>query len=237
MDPSHVAPANFYATPELAAHYDAEFVGRPHLPFDLALARTLGAERVADVGDGTGLLCSIVVAQGHEVIGVEAQGTMLDLARRQPHAAMVTWVQGTAEQLPPVWADLVVMTGHVAQYFLDDRAWQRVLSQCRSALRPGGHVAFEIRNAALESWRDDPRDPAVPVVGRRGPRADGIRAGRRADLGRLGPRAGHRGVTGVDRARPAGGRLNGACCRWVSARRGLPARRARRGCRRHPWGG
>ena len=159
------APGTFYAVPELAASYDAEFEGRPDLPFYVRLARRLGARRVADVGAGTGLLCSLLAGQGHEVVGVEPEETMLEIARRQPNASQVRLVHGTAKALPSQWADLVVMTGHVAQYFLDDEAWLAVLVESRRALRPGGHVAFEIRNAALEEWRRWPNPEPVPAMG------------------------------------------------------------------------
>ncbi len=45
------------------------------------------------------------------------------------------------------------MAGHVAQYFLDDTAWRDLLAAIRRALRPGGHLAFEVRNQAMEGWR------------------------------------------------------------------------------------
>jgi SAM-dependent methyltransferase len=160
------APGSFYATPELAEHYDAEFVGRPDLPFYLALAQRLGARRVADIGAGTGLLCSLLVGQGHEVVGVEPEATMLELARRQPHASEVTWVHGTAQELPAGWADLVLMTGHVAQYFLDDAAWRAVLGSARRALLAGGHLAFETRNPAREEWRTWSSEEPRAAMGR-----------------------------------------------------------------------
>ena len=165
MEPSIGVPGSFYATPELAAYYDAEFAGRPDLPFYLRLARRLAARRVADVGAGTGLLCSLLAGQGHEVIGVEPEEAMLEIAGRQPNGSQVRWVHATAEALPSQCADLVVMTGHVAQYFLTDEAWRAVLAEGRRALRPGGHVAFEIRNAALEEWRQWAHAEPVPAMG------------------------------------------------------------------------
>jgi SAM-dependent methyltransferase len=153
---------NFYATPELAQHYDADCEGRTDFPFYLALARRLATERVVDIGAGTGLLGSLLAAQGHEVIGVEPQVTMLELARAQPNADKVHWIHGTATDLPSDWADLVIMTGHVAQYFPDDDAWRQVLAAARRSLRAGGRLAFEIRNAALEEWRSWQTDGLVP---------------------------------------------------------------------------
>ena len=147
-------PANYYATPELAATYDEDCAGRRDFAFYIGLAGELGARRVADIGAGTGLLCSLLAGEGHDVIGVEPERTMLSLAAAQQHADSVSWIQGTAEKLPANCADLVLMTGHVAQYFLDDAAWAGVLAHAERALRTGGHVAFEIRNQAAEAWRE-----------------------------------------------------------------------------------
>ncbi|MCC3291343.1 bifunctional 2-polyprenyl-6-hydroxyphenol methylase/3-demethylubiquinol 3-O-methyltransferase UbiG [Arthrobacter sp. zg-Y1110] len=88
MTPSE--PGNYYAVPELAAAYDADTEARQDLPFYLALAAELGARRVADIGSGTGLLCSLLAGQGYEVTGVEPEETMLSLADTQPHADAVT---------------------------------------------------------------------------------------------------------------------------------------------------
>ena len=161
---------NYYATQQLAAHYEADHACRPDIPFYLALARELQAQVVADIGAGTGLLCSRLMEQGHQAIGVEPQATMLSLAQSQPHASDITWIQGTAVDLEDECANLILMTGHVAQYFLDQSAWVDVLLQARRALRPGGHVAFEIRNAAVEEWRgwadEAPRDTGWGTVRR-----------------------------------------------------------------------
>lgn len=144
---------NFYATPELAAHYDEDQGDRKDFSFYLSLAQALHAHRVVDIGCGTGLLCSQLAGAGREVLGADPQLTMLDLARRQPNATAVRWTHGTADDVPTGWADLVLMTGHVAQYFLDDDAWRHVLAEAHRSLKPGGHLAFEIRNDTVEAWR------------------------------------------------------------------------------------
>lgn len=121
--------------------------------FYIDLADELMAQRVADIGAGTGLLCSLLAGEGHTVIGVEPEQTMLSLAAAQKNAASVSWLHGTAKSLPASCADLVLMSGHVAQYFLDDASWADVLAHAKRALRPGGHVAYEIRNPAVEAWK------------------------------------------------------------------------------------
>lgn len=146
-------PRNYYGTAELAVGYDDDCAGRQDLDFYLALARRLGPRTIADIGSGTGLLANTLVQNGFDVTAVEPQLTMLRLAGRQPHAEQILWLHGTAETLAPGCVDLTLMTGHVAQYFLDDEAWLAVLLHIRRALRPGGHLAFEVRNPAAENWR------------------------------------------------------------------------------------
>ncbi|MGE8470353.1 MAG: class I SAM-dependent methyltransferase, partial [Paraburkholderia hospita] len=70
--------------------------------------------------------------------------------------------------------DLAVMTGHVAQVFLDDASFDATLAALRSTLRPGGWLAFESRNPSVSPWAawtpelsrrviDDPRYGAVEI--------------------------------------------------------------------------
>ena len=66
------------------------------------------------------------VRRGYHVVGVEPAEATLDVARRRPGGDGVTWVHGRANDVPSSVADLVVMTGQVAQYFIDDD-WTRVL--------------------------------------------------------------------------------------------------------------
>jgi len=144
---------NYYETADLAATYDDDCAGRRDLDFYLALARRLSPHTTVDIGSGTGILASMLAEACFDVIAVEPQTTMLKIAGRQPHANQVTWLHGNAADLSPRCADLVLMTGHVAQYFLDDTAWRDLLAAIRRALRPGGHLAFEVRNQAMEGWR------------------------------------------------------------------------------------
>ena len=75
MQPAAGGHANYYATPELAAHYDADNADRDDFRFYLRLARDLASARVIDLGCGTGLLSSQLASYGHQVIGVEPQLT------------------------------------------------------------------------------------------------------------------------------------------------------------------
>lgn len=142
-----------YTDPRLAAIYDVENAARHDIDFYLDLAAELGAERVADLGCGTGVLACDLAAQGYQVTGVDPAAAMLDLARSRQGAQRVAWVEGTADDLATEAHDLVVMTGHVAQVFLEHQEWRDVLGEIHRALRSGGWLAFESLNPVAEPWR------------------------------------------------------------------------------------
>jgi SAM-dependent methyltransferase len=77
---------------------------------------------------------------------------MLAVARRHPGAERLQWVEGDAHALGTLNADLVVMTGNVAQVFLEDAEWRATLAAIHAALRPGGYLAFESRNPDDRAW-------------------------------------------------------------------------------------
>lgn len=139
--------------PAMVATYDAENAGRPDETFYLALAARLRAERVTDLGCGTGTLTVALAAAGHTATGIDPAGAMLDIARARPGAQQVHWIEGTAADAADDDADLVIMNGHVAQYFLTETAWTEALANIRRTLRPGGHLAFESRNPAARGWQ------------------------------------------------------------------------------------
>lgn len=160
-----------YSQPRLAALYDGENPGRWDRDLYLALAVELGAGDVVDLGCGTGLLAVDLAGRGMRVTGVDPAAAMLDLARRRPGAQRVTWRHGEAADLPDAGADLVVMSGHVAQLFEADEEWQQALGHVRRALRRGGHLAFETRDPAARAWRGWTREATHEVL----PHPDGGR--------------------------------------------------------------
>ncbi len=137
-------------TPALAAVYDVECAGRHDHDFYLELAAAIGAGSVVDVGCGTGVFAGDLADRGHRVIGVDPAAAMLDIARRRCAHDTIEWIHGHAADVASGVADLVVMMGHVAQYFIDDEDWKEVLRQSRRILRPGGRLAFETRNPTID---------------------------------------------------------------------------------------
>lgn len=145
-----------YDNSKAAGKYDQENAGREDFEFYLRLAEELsqGSSRFAvlDIGCGTGALGVDFAAAGYTVTGVDPAEAMLEVARTRPGGEDVTWIHGYAHDVPSGFADLVVMTGHVAQYFTTDTAWDEVLSHAHRALRPGGTIAFESRNPGNRAW-------------------------------------------------------------------------------------
>jgi SAM-dependent methyltransferase len=160
-----------FEEPRLAQIYDAIDGDRSDLDVYAALVEELGAHVVVDVGCGTGTFACMLAAEGRKVIGIDPAAASLDVARRKPAGARVRWLEGEATGLPRVGADLVTMTGNVAQVFLTDTEWMSVLVAARRALRPDGHLVFEVRDPARRAWLHwtrtaSARQVVIPDVGR-----------------------------------------------------------------------
>ncbi len=164
-----------FSDPRLVAIYDTVNPIGEYKAFYLELAAKLAGERatlsIIDLGCGSGLLTCELAKQGHHLIGVEPSEAMLGLARKratnelaEPLAvdstcgslsrsiSPVKWLHGGAQNLGAFEADLAVMTGHVAQFFLEDESWQQALRSIHGALKPGGHLAFECRNPLVQPF-------------------------------------------------------------------------------------
>jgi SAM-dependent methyltransferase len=161
-----------FAHPRLAPVYDAFDGGRDDLAAYLSIAGELGADRVLDVGCGTGCLAVLLAESGRTVVGVDPAEASLEVARAKDATGRITWVQGDATSVPALGADLAVMTGNVAQVFLTDAAWGQALAAIHAALRPGGYLVFETRRPDQRAWEDwaagpdaDPATLEVPGTG------------------------------------------------------------------------
>lgn len=89
---------------------------------------------------------------------------MVDIARQAAYGDRVQWICGDAGRLGTPDADLAIMTGHVAQYFVTDESWHEALAALRAAVRPGGRLAFESRNPGAREWEGWTREARRSVV-------------------------------------------------------------------------
>lgn len=120
---------------------------------------------IVDLGCGTGILTVTLTCLDRSVTGIDPAPAMLDRARNRPGGDKVTWVQGTAEQITPGSADMVVMSGNVAMHILHEQ-WQTSLENIAQGLRPGGILVFDSRNPearAWEEWNDELGERDTPV--------------------------------------------------------------------------
>lgn len=153
-----------FSDPRLVALYDLLNALGADSDFFCNKAAELHAATIIDLGCGTGLLTCELARRGHKMIGIEPAKGMLDIARSKPFSDQVTWVEGGAEKMAGLKADLVIMTSHVAQFFLEDKDWVAVLTSAHSALNPGGHIMFDARNPNAKPWEKWTREASTKKV-------------------------------------------------------------------------
>jgi SAM-dependent methyltransferase len=147
-------PDAIFAHPRLAPVYDAFDGERGDLAAYVSIAAELGADRVLDIGCGTGCLALLLAEDGRTVVGVDPAWASLEVAKSKDKTGTITWIHGDATKAPTFNADLAVMTGNVAQVFLTDDDWKQAVGAIRAALRPGGYLAFETRRPERRAWEE-----------------------------------------------------------------------------------
>ncbi len=168
-----------YSDAALVDFYDLVNTGDIELRRCLALAGD--ARSVLDLGCGTGQLAAALV-DGRTVVGVDPAGAMLDVARRRPRGDKVEWIEADARtfRLGRKF-DLIILTGHVFQVFLDKEDQLAVLETIAAHLDPGGHFLFDSRNPLAEAWREWTPERSEEVV--RHPRFGKVKGWHHARMG------------------------------------------------------
>ncbi len=149
--------------PRLAALYDDLDPVRGDLQTYVDLVAELGAQRVLDVGCGTGRLALMLAAAGCDVIGVDPAAASLAVARAKPNADRVRWIDGDASTVSVTDRDVALLTGNTAQAISDSGRWARTLQAIHACLRPSGHLAFETRDPAARAWEQWTRATSLRV--------------------------------------------------------------------------
>ncbi len=153
-----------FSEPDLAALYDLFCPWEPRGDFSFYLPLVMSAGAVLDVGCGTGALLRGAREDGHtgRLCGLDPAEAMLDVARARTDVA---WILGDPASFgrPEVF-DLVVMTGHAFQVFIEDDQLRESLAAIRSVLAEDGRFAFETRNPPARAWECWTPENAVEVV-------------------------------------------------------------------------
>jgi SAM-dependent methyltransferase len=126
------------------AAYDRRFQDLEAAGMDMhgeaALVASYRPTSVLDAGCGTGRVAIELSRRGHDVVGVDFDGAMLDSARaKAPH---LTWVQGDLADPDLDFGrtfDLVVMAGNVL-IFVEPGTEGQVMDNAFRWLRPGGYL-------------------------------------------------------------------------------------------------
>lgn len=145
--------------PRIVALYDGDNPPDADHTFVMRMAERVGAERILDLGCGTGALTVALATGDREVVGIDPSAAMIAFARDRDGSERVRWIRGDHHQIPNMAFDLVIMTGNVAQH-IPDSAGSDTLTSVARVLGQGGQLVFDSRNPmarAWESWSDDTR--------------------------------------------------------------------------------
>ncbi len=137
-----------YADPGLAQFYD--FGLRPRIEFSFCMELAPAGCTVLDLGCGTGELAAKLATEpkrSRRVVGVDPAESMLDIARRRPGGDRVEWICADARTVRlPDRFDLILLTGHTFQVFLNDNDQVAVLRTIAAHLKPDGRFVLDSRN-------------------------------------------------------------------------------------------
>jgi SAM-dependent methyltransferase len=124
----------------------------------------MASESVLDVGCGTGTLLIKAREAGHggRLVGLDPAKAMLDVAAS--HRTDIEWIHGNLSTVRfDREFDLIVMTGHAFQVFVEDDHIRQTLDAVHAAVTDGGHFAFETRNPLVRAWEKWVPENAIEV--------------------------------------------------------------------------
>jgi ubiquinone/menaquinone biosynthesis C-methylase UbiE len=142
-----------FNNPRLAKIYDSFNALTDDETFWLKKIESLHVTNISDLGCGTGLLTCKLAGFGYNITGIDPASSMLEVAKNKLYADKVKWRKGSSEQLEKNSNDLVVMTSHVAQFFVKNYEWNKSLKDIYDSLKPGAYLLFDSKNPLLKPWK------------------------------------------------------------------------------------
>lgn len=155
-------PSSLYSEQDLAEFYDGG--GTPRSDFQYCRSLADGKGSVLDLGCGTGAFAASL-SNVPRIVGVDPAPGMLSIAKTRDGGDRVTWIQADAGsvQLNETF-DLVVLTGHTFQVFLNEDQQLSVLKTIAAHLRPGGVFVFDTRNPSYPGRKERTKEETLHVV-------------------------------------------------------------------------
>lgn len=138
--------------------------------FYLNLLKKISVNNIADLGCGTGRLTSVLATEGYNMTGIDPNSDSIEYAKHKKGSNFVNWIKGDSNALYPSKYNAVIMTGNVAQVFINETSWQKTITDVYKSLETHGHFIFDTRNPIVKPWLkwelDDTPDYAIhPVTG------------------------------------------------------------------------
>lgn len=135
-------PDAIFDHPRLAKVYDAFDGPRDDLAAYLAIAGELGADRVLDVGCGTGVVALTAARLGARVTGSDLTPKLIERARENSKIMSldITWDVGDAEALPYKDGEFDAVVSQFGHMFAPRP--EIAVRELLRVLKPGGTIAF-----------------------------------------------------------------------------------------------
>lgn len=119
-------------------------------PATLSLVGSVTGKRVLDAGCGVGKYAELLTDAGADVVAVDSNARMLEMARRRLKSRPVTLIQANLERPLDVLADAsfdLVLCALVLDYVYD---WHQVFSEFSRLLKPRGEVVFSVTHPFVD---------------------------------------------------------------------------------------
>jgi ubiquinone/menaquinone biosynthesis C-methylase UbiE len=112
-------------------------------------------KHILDAGCGTGMLAVKYAEIGHEVVGIDPESKMIEVAISRENSKLVEWHVSSLQTFKSTRPfDLIVMTGHAFQCLITDRDISEAFNSVFHLLTQNGCFVFNSRNPEVCLWKN-----------------------------------------------------------------------------------